>query len=329
MSATPTADGVGQRRLDFSIAGTQKSATSSLSALLSRHARIQRAGKKELHWFDREDRDWTSGDYSDLVLPPPPEGKERLMGDATPLYLWWPQAMERMHAYNPDLKVIAIFRDPIERLFSQWGMIVSRWPGVSPDWPTFLTRFAPDGLETVRPDIDVHVYRMQSGVVRGYYGAQLERALGLFGPDQVRVLEFRAFLADHMTAANELATYLGVHTYRKTPALPHSMRGKEELYGTPPTGADVAGLVERYRDDFELFKSLSGLDVSGWATQRILDGTMTADELAAKFASKVTAPTEEHPRLLADKPDEESGSDSGEIDAAEIDAADAAGSSEG
>lgn len=290
MSATPPV-GHGERRLDFSIAGTQKSATSTLSAVLTRHARIQRAPRKELHWFDNERRDWTSGDYSDLVLPPPPEGKERLIGDATPLYLWWPQAMERMHAYNPDLKVIGIFRDPIERLFSQWVMVVSRWPKNASDWPRFITQFAPEGLEAVRPDVNVHTYRMRSGVVRGYYGAQLERALSLFGPDQVRVLEFRAFLADHVPAINELADYLGIHPYRKPPLkLPHSMRGKEQVVGTAPTAASIDSLVDRYRDDFATFKRLSSLDVSAWPLQRIIDGSMTTQELADKYAAKVVAP---------------------------------------
>ncbi len=289
MSVMPTVSG--ERRLDFCIAGTQKSATSTLSAVLSRHALIQKAPRKELHWFDNEQRDWTSGDYSDLTLPPPPEGTQRLMGDATPLYLWWPQAMERIHAYNPDLKIISIFRDPIERLFSQWSMVVSRWPNNASDWPEFITEFAPDGLEPERPAVNVHTYRMRSGVVRGYYGAQMERALSLFGRDQVRVLEFRSFLADHVPAINDLAGFLGVHEYRRPPlTLPHSMRGKEQVVGTAPTAADIDSLVERYRDDFEIFKQLSALDVSAWPIQRIIEGSMTSASLAEKYAAKVVAP---------------------------------------
>ena len=78
--------------------------------------------------------------------------------------------------------MIVVFRDPIERLFSQWLMVLNRWPAHAPDWPGFLTRFAPDGLEDRIPEgVHVGAYRMQSGVVRGYYGAQLERGLSLFG----------------------------------------------------------------------------------------------------------------------------------------------------
>ena len=39
---------------------------------------------------------------------------------------------------------------------------------------------------------------MLSGVGRGYYGAQVERAERIFGSERVHWVEFRAFLADHV-----------------------------------------------------------------------------------------------------------------------------------
>jgi len=282
-------NGFGDRQYTFCIAGTQKSGTSTLSAMLDKHRMIQRAPKKEMHYFDDEKRDWASGDFSDFTVPAK-RPRPQLMGDATPLYLWWPQALERIRAYNPDMKIIAIFRDPIERLFSQWVMNVNRWPDVAPDWPEFLTRFAPDGLEDHIPEgANVDGYRMNSGVVRGYYGAQLERTLALMGADQVHVLEFRSFLGDYRNALDKITEFLGIHAFRTYPDLPHSMPGKPTVVGTAPTAADIAGLVERYRQDFAVFKKLSGLDVSQWPLQRLLDGDLQPDELAAQYAKKVVA----------------------------------------
>ncbi len=273
-------------RYGFSIAGAQKSGTSSLSALLDQHPNIKPAPRKEMHYFDDEARDWASGDhpdYSVAVLP-----RHQLVGDATPVYLWWPQAMQRMRDYNPDMKVIGIFRDPIERLFSHWMMVVTRWPKVARDWPTFLTKYAPDGLEQQLPQ-GVHIggFRMHSGVVRGYYGAQLEQANSLFGADQVHVLEFRAFLRDHGSALDGITDFLGLDRFQEYPELPHSMRGSDRVVGTPPTGADIQGLVDRYRDDFGTFRKLSGLDCSDWPLQRLIEGDLAADELAAQYATKV------------------------------------------
>jgi hypothetical protein len=277
--------GLVQLTYSFSIAGAQKSGTSSLSELLDQHPRIRPAPRKEVHYFDDETRDWAHDDHASYHVDGRPD---QLVGDATPVYLWWPQAMQRMRAYNPDMRVIGIFRDPIERLFSHWVMVQARWPKVAHDWPRFLTKFAPDGLEDTIPD-GAHIggFRMHSGVVRGYYGAQLEQAISLFGADHVHTLEFRAFLRDHGAALDSITDFLGLPRFEVHPELPHSMRGKDRIVGTPPTGADIEALVERYRDDFATFKKLTGLDCSEWPLQRLLDGDLAPDELAAQYAAKV------------------------------------------
>jgi hypothetical protein len=278
------------RPFTYCIPGAQKSATTTLSWLLGQHPHIQRAPRKEMHYFDREDKDWAKGDFSDFAVRP--RGKRRkIVGDATPSYLWWPKALDRIHAYNPDMKMIAVFRDPIDRLVSQWVMSVNRWPKQAPDWPGFLSRFAPDGLEDQIPDgVSTHVYRMHSGVVRGYYGAQLERGFALFGRDQFHVMEFRAFLDDHPAALDQVTDFLEVPRFEAHPTLANKFPGSPTAAGTAPTGRDIAGLVERYREDFEKFKALSGLDVSRWPLQRLVDGAMDPQELATKYAAKVLPP---------------------------------------
>lgn len=278
------------RRFSYCIAGTQKSGTSTLSWLLGKHTHIQRAPRKEMHYFDDEGKDWAAGDFSDLAVPA--SGKRRrIVGDATPTYLWWPHALERIRAYNPDMKLIAIFRDPIERLFSQWVMLVNTWPDKALDWPEFLTRLAPDGLEDRIPEgVNVSAYRRFSGVVRGYYGAQLERGFATFGRDQFHVMEFRAFLADHETALNQVTDFLEIPRFETPPPLANKFPGRPTAVGTAPTGDDIAGLVDRYRDDFEKFRTLSGLDVSRWPLQQLLEGALEPDVLAARFAAKVVAP---------------------------------------
>ncbi len=290
MAGTPPGEERPLRSFSFLIAGTQKSGTTSLSKLLDQHRHIQRAPLKEMHYFDNEQRDWASGDFSDFRVPP--RGPlPKIVGDATPLYLWWPQALDRIRAYNPDMKFIAIFRDPIDRLFSQWQMVVNRWPELAPDWPRFLTRFAPDGLEDRIPEgVDDVEFRMESGVVRGYYGAQLERGYSMFGEDQFHVLEFGAFLKDHTTALDQITDFLELPRYPQYPPLPHFMPGRPGVPGTAPTREDIASLAERWREDFASFKTLSGLDVSHWSLQRILDGDLDPGELAAKYARKVVPP---------------------------------------
>ena len=125
----------------FSIVGAQKSGTSTLSTALDRHPQVARAPRKELQFFTREDIDWARPDYSGYRAPRR-KPQHLIAGDATPAYLFWPDALERMHDYNPDMRLIAVFRDPLERLFSHWTMLRGRWT-TSPDWPEFITEFRP------------------------------------------------------------------------------------------------------------------------------------------------------------------------------------------
>jgi hypothetical protein len=275
------------RGFSYCIAGTQKAGTSTLSWLLGQHTHIQRAPRKEMHYFDNEDKDWTKGDFSDLAVPA--RGKRRrIVGDATPTYLWWPRAVERIHAYNPQMKMIAVFRDPIERLVSQWVMLATRYTDIDLDWPDFLTRLAPDGLDDRIPDgVSRRTYRICSGVVRGYYGAQLERGFALLGREQFHLIEFRAFIGGHAITLDRVTDFLEVPRFDTHPSLLNAYPGTPTAVGTAPTGKDVEYLVERYCDDFEKFKLLSGLDVSEWPLQRLIDGdldpALLADQLAARF----------------------------------------------
>lgn len=277
-------------RFGFLIAGSQKAGTSSLSWVLNRHPQVQRAPLKEMHFFDVERRGWPDADYTEYEVVPDDPGR-RIVGDATPLYLWWPQALERIQRYNPDMLFIVLFRDPIERLFSQWKMVVNRWPDNAPTWRGFLTRFAPEGLEDRIPEgTNPSTYRMQSGIVRGYYGAQLERGFEMFGRDRFHLLEFRAFVDRPEPAVDAITDFLGLDRFVRQPQLPHALPGKPAASDIVPTGSDITALVERYRADFALFKRLSGLDVAHWPIQRLIDGRLDPAELADRFAAKLIQP---------------------------------------
>src|SRR5690606_2300359 len=46
--------------------------------------------------------------------------------EATPIYMYWRAAPERIAAYNASMKLILILRNPAERAVSQWEMEFSR-----------------------------------------------------------------------------------------------------------------------------------------------------------------------------------------------------------
>ena len=110
-------------RIDFIIAGTQKGGTTALDEYFRTHQSICMAHKKEVHFFD-EDRyfEKKSPNYSKYHKYFSPNDYSQVIGEATPIYMYWNKAIERIHVYNPQIKLIIILRNPIDRAFSHWNM---------------------------------------------------------------------------------------------------------------------------------------------------------------------------------------------------------------
>lgn len=109
---------------DYLIIGTQRGGTSSLYNYLVQHPAVGRALTKELRFFDRyygKGVDW----YRSCL--PSAASRERLrgrsgldlvVGEASPDYLFSPHAPGRVRQLLPDVKLIVLPRDPVERAWS-------------------------------------------------------------------------------------------------------------------------------------------------------------------------------------------------------------------
>ncbi|WP_426242764.1 sulfotransferase [Nocardioides sp. LHG3406-4] len=277
----------GRLAYDFSIVGCQKSGTSTLSGTISQHRLVCRPPRKEAHFFNNEEYDWAHPDYERDYTAPKRSQVHAMVGDSTPVYIMWPGALERMHAYKPDMPLIAVFRDPIERLFSHWTMLRTRHPDW-PDWSGFIHEFRPSTLpESIPTDVSAMRYKHLSGVARGYYGAQLERGLSIFPREQWLLLEFRELLADYDRTIDRVTDFLGLPRFEQLPPLRNRYAGAALVSGTAPVAQEIADLAELYADDLALFAQISGIDTSAWPTSRILAGELEPGELADRFAARV------------------------------------------
>lgn len=280
----------GRLGYSFSVVGCQKSGTSTLSGTISQHRLVCRPPRKEAHFFNNEEYDWAHPDYERDYTAPRRARVHTMVGDSTPVYIMWPQALERMRAYRAEMPLIAVFRDPVERLFSHWTMLRTRHPDW-PDWSAFITEFRPTAFPRTLPD-DVRPmrYKHLSGVARGFYGAQLEHGFTVFPREQWLLLEFRSLLRDYDRTVDRVTDFLELPRFRERPPLRNRYAGAELVPGTAPTPGEVADLAELYADDLALFDRLSGIDTSAWPTSRILAGDLDPAELAGRFAARV-APT--------------------------------------
>jgi hypothetical protein len=121
----------GRGRLpDFLIIGAAKSGTTSLAVWLDAHTDVFVLPRKESHFFSRESVwergiDWYASQFAEA------DDGVQLVGEATPNYLSHPLAAPRIAEALPNVRTVAILRDPVERAWSHY--VYDRDAGHSPE----------------------------------------------------------------------------------------------------------------------------------------------------------------------------------------------------
>jgi hypothetical protein len=246
--------------VSFLVAGVQKGGTTALFHYLDADVpAVQMAPAKEVHFFDDETGvDWTVPDYGALHAAFPAKD-DRPRGEATPIYLYWPNSLERIARYNPAMKLILLFRDPVERAWSQWRMEYARgWESEPFAWCIREGRARVDSAEA--PGF----HRVHSYVERGFYGRQLERLFALFPREQVLLLTSDALKEDPTAVLGRICGFLGAEGPVGPVAQRRELVGREMDYGQALTAADVDYLRGIYADDLRRFAMLSGLPATDW-----------------------------------------------------------------
>jgi hypothetical protein len=127
-----------------------------------------------------------------------------LAGESTPFYLWDRAAHPRIAAANPQIKLIAVIRDPVDRAYSNWTHL--RSDGLEPE-RDFRAACA---LEEKRARDGWAPFWRYQGL--GRYGEQLQHLYEHIAPDQVYVVRYRKLVEQPAAILDEMCAFLGVGT---------------------------------------------------------------------------------------------------------------------
>ena len=199
-------------KLDFMIVGAQKCGTDALHRFLSRHPEICMSRPKEVHLFDAPgySSEWPPEQIDARYEPFFKHcGDAQVRGEATPIYLFFPDIARELQRYNPDLKLIVILRDPVERAISHYYMEKNRDKEHRPLWVAMLSepfrlRRCRDARATGSAMRD-HSYRS-----RGLYSLQLRNLYRFFAKDQVLIVRTPDLLTHHDAVLRRIFAFLGV-----------------------------------------------------------------------------------------------------------------------
>ncbi|AHF04181.1 sulfotransferase [Marichromatium purpuratum 984] len=204
--------------LDFCIIGAQKSGTTSLFRYLEKHPRLYLPPDKELPFFSRDDL-YAAG-WPALVEHHFQEAdSDRLWGTASPQYMTDPRVPGRIAAANPDIRLVAILRNPIDRAFSHFTMSLRRGMESRDFAQAAEALLQPDALardrEAIPPDYAEGYSQANEEVTRYYfvwseYARALDRFLQHFPKDQLLVLYMEDMQQAPQKAVDAVLTFLGL-----------------------------------------------------------------------------------------------------------------------
>ena len=170
--------------LDFLIVGAQKSGSTSLRAFLEEQEKDIFILNRELHFWNRNGQ-YQDGAGLNAYLENFAEAKpNQIKGEKSPSYLVSQEAPERIHKHFPEVKIIAILRNPIDRAYSAY------WHGRRVGAIEASTTFG----QAVRN------YKVNQGkpygdlVSAGFYSEQIARYLNFFPLKQLHVISFESTL---------------------------------------------------------------------------------------------------------------------------------------
>ena len=237
-ASTPYARATSSLRMlpDFLIVGAQRAGTTSLYNYLAQHPDVGRVRLgKGVHYFDTNPTASVGWYRSHFPLDPakiPLKRKPASVGEGAPYYMFHPMAPERIDAVLPNVKLIAILRDPIERAHSQWVHETARGFEELPFGEAL--RAEDDRLrgEEVRlrqdPGAYSHSHQHHSYAARGQYAPQVERLWERFGRDRVMIIPAPRLFSDAAGVYRDTLAFLGlrpfeavyeVHNARSYPAI--------------------------------------------------------------------------------------------------------------
>jgi hypothetical protein len=213
------------------------------------------------------------------------------IGEASVSYIWLPSAAAAIRAKLPHVRLIFMLRDPADRLFSWYLMTLKHTPRVS--LRDRLHREMREGASG-----PTGLLRQLDG---GMYATHLQRFLGLFPREQIRIHLYDSYRADAPAVLRDIFAFLGVdptqpldlsfrHNETLLPRFPLLHRLRQRILGDTPAAtwlpaparhalhalyhrprgrltmdpADRQLAISYYREEILRTQDLLGRDLSAW-----------------------------------------------------------------
>ena len=197
---------------DFIVIGAGKSGTTALDKYLAQHRDIFMALRKEPNFFGLEDVDPDSYELEeskqyhlksvykkDEYLKLYDGAREtQKTGEISNLYMFSNEACSSIKKYAPDAKLIALLRQPADRLYSRYLHMVRE--EVTIPYDDFSKVFQKDSIWWKRPDL----------INEGFYYKHLKKYFDSFPHENIRVYLYDDFRSNPHAILRDIFEFIGV-----------------------------------------------------------------------------------------------------------------------
>jgi hypothetical protein len=193
------------------IVGAPKCGTTALYEYLRQHPNIFMSTVKEPHFFARDlgtyPRIKTLDDYTELFAESSAEHLS--VGEASVYYLRSSTAIANIHAFNPEARIIAMFRNPVDMVYALHSQLLYVGEETERDFETAwrLQERRSRGLDL--PPRSRGAFLLQYAQF-GQFGSQTERLLSIFPPEQVKLILYDDFTRSTQQVYDEVIHFLGI-----------------------------------------------------------------------------------------------------------------------
>jgi len=220
---------------------------------------------KEIHFFDDETMNWNCPDYARLHSCFNWNSQNVIRGEATPIYCYWPASIQRIHAYNPESKIIMLLRHPSYRAYSQWCMEFQR----GDETLQFEEAISEKGrLRVMQSPRGVH--RVFSYIERGFYSQQIEQIKGFFSDQNILFIRTDELWSNPQQTIKKITSFLGVQLLKVV----HSEYIAPIVNKLDKSPSECVQfilnkkLTDFYASDIKKTENLTGIHLADWLETR-------------------------------------------------------------
>lgn len=191
---------------NFLIVGTAKSGTTSLADWLRDHPQAFVPETKEIYFF-ADDANWARGlGWYEAYFED--AGDALVVGEATPFYTYFPEAVARMASTVPEAKLILLAREPVSRAYSNWRHTYYRQVSEDRTFEELVEQELAEDARLPEPgrcDLDARRY-----LVHGRYYDQIQLLLEHYPREQLLVLLMDDLADDPRATFQDVCRFLGI-----------------------------------------------------------------------------------------------------------------------